>query len=372
MIIERACAGTENERDCVVCVDKGDGIEVKGKSAHLFYEHIIEIVEKRMEELDIKAKVEIEENGAVDYVIIARLEAALAKATGKEIEDKKTRRGKTSKDRIRRSRLYIPGNNPRYLNSIPVYGSDAIILDLEDSVPLDYKLDARYLVKNALKQLDFGKSEIWVRINKEMANDDIRQISYGMPHGICIPKVEGKEDIEVMEKIMNEADVDFHLMPIIETAKGVANAKEIATSSDKIVARAFGAEDYTRDTGAKKTWDTLVHPRFSILLAAKAAGIQALDTVFTNIEDEDGLREETRKVVEMGFDGKGAIHPMQVEIIHECFRPRDEEVEEAKKIISAIEEAKKKGLGVATLNGKMIDAPVENKARRIIKMAEMY
>jgi citrate lyase subunit beta/citryl-CoA lyase len=371
MIIEKACAGTENARDCIVCVEKGDGIVVKGKSASLFDEHIVKIVQERLEELDIKARVEIEENGALDYVIIARLEAALAKATGSDIEDKKARRGKTGKDRARRTRLYLPGNNPRYLNSIPIYGSDAVILDLEDSVALDYKLDARYLVKNALKYLDFGKSEIWVRINKEMAMEDIKQIAYGMPHGLCIPKVESREDVEVVERIMAEAGADFHLMPIIETAKGIANAKEIAMASDKIVAIAFGAEDYTRDTGAKKTWEALLYPRFSILLAAKSAGIQALDTVYTNVEDEEGLREETKKIVELGFDGKGAIHPSQIEIIHECFKPTPEEIEEARKIINAIEEARKKGLGVATLNGKMIDLPVEKKARRILKMAEM-
>ena len=371
MIIERVCAGTENERDCMVCVEKGDEIIVKGKSAHLFDEHIAAIVKKRLEELDIKAKVEITENGALDYVILARLEAALSKATGTDIEDKKARRGKTGKERARRSRLYLPGNNPRYLNSIPVYGSDAIILDLEDSVAIEQKHDARYLVKNALKYLDFGKSEIWVRINKEMAREDIKQIAYGMPHGLCIPKVEGKEDIEVIEKIMAEADVDFHLMPIIETAKGIANANEIAKASDKIVAIAFGAEDYTRDTGAKKTWEALLYPRFSILIAAKSAGIQALDTVYTNVNDEEGLREETKKIVELGFDGKGAIHPSQIEIIHECFTPSPEEIEEAKKIINAIEEARKKGLGVASLNGKMIDLPVEKKARRILKLAEM-
>ena len=372
MIIEKACAGTNNKRDCLVCIDKGNEIIVRGKSANLFEEHIKKIIEERLDEIGIEAKVEIEENGALDYVIIARLEAAISKATGNDIIDKKVRRGKTAKDRIRRSRLYLPGNNPRYLNSIPVYEGDAVILDLEDSVALDYKVDARYLVKNALKYLDFGKSEIWVRINKEMANEDIKQISYGMPHGLCIPKVENEGDIQVIERIMEEIGVDFHLMPIIETAKGIANAREIALSSEKIVALAFGAEDYTRDVGAKKKWETLLYPRFSILLAAKAAGIQALDTVYTDIEDEDGLREETKKIVEMGFDGKGAIHPGQIEIIHECFEPTKEEIKEAKKIIEAIEEAKKKGLGVASLDGKMIDLPVEKKARRILKMASYY
>ena len=371
-VMEEGCAGTENKMDCMVHVKPGNKIIVEGKSAELFDNHIKEIVEKKLDELDVEASVEIRENGAVDYVILARLEAAIAKATRSDIPDKKSRRGKTARDRMRRSRLYLPGNNPRYLNNIVIYGSDAVILDMEDSVALDYKFDARYLVKNALKSLDFGGSETWVRINRETANDDIKQISYGMPHGICIPKVESKEDIEVIEKIMEEVGGDFHLMPIIESAKGILNAHEIASSSDKIVAIAFGAEDYTHSIEAKKSWENLLYPRQKILLAAKASDVQALDTIYSNVNDIDGLRAETKKIVEMGFDGKGAIHPSQIEIIHESFKPDKEEIEEARKIVNAIEEARKKGLGAASLNGKMIDLPVEKKARRILKLASLY
>ena len=184
--------------------------------------------------------------------------------------------------------------------------------------------------------------------------------------------MESREDIEVIEKIMAEANLDCHLMPIIETAKGVANAKEISAASERIVAIAFGAEDYTRDIGAKRTWNSLLYARCQIVIAAKSAGRQALDTIYPNIEDNEGLKEETKKIISLGFDGKGAIHPGQIEIIHECFMPSVEEIEEAKKIIAAIEEVRKKGEGVATVNGKMIDLPVEKKARRILKLAEMY
>ena len=372
-VMEEGVAGSLNERDCLIRVKPGEGnVKIKSKTPGMFDEHIKEIVLQRMEEMDIEADVEIEENGAIDYVIIARLESAISKATRGEIPDKKARRGKTGRDRPRRSRLYVPGNNPRFINSVAVYGCDCTILDLEDSVAMEQKQDARYLVKNALKQMDFGKAEIWVRINKEMAREDISIISYGAPHGICIPKVESEEDIRVIEKIMEEVNLDCHLMPIIETAKGVANARSIAKASDKIVALAFGAEDYTRDTGAKRDWEALYYPRMEILLAAKAEGIQALDTIYPNIEDEEGLREETMKIIKLGFDGKGAIHPGQIEIIHECFMPSEEEIEEAKKIIEAIEEARKSGEGVATLNGRMIDLPVEKKARRILKLAELY
>jgi citrate lyase subunit beta/citryl-CoA lyase len=370
-INEEAFSGTENERDCIIKVSPGDGEVILKTKTHLYKGHVEEIVRKRLEEIDVKANVEIIENGAIDYVIISRLEAAIAKASREDVIDKKVKRGKTAKDRLRRSRLYIPGNNPRLINSVGVYECDCIILDLEDSVIFDHKIDARYLVKNALKTMDFGKSEIWVRINKEMARDDIKQITYGNPHGICLPKVESREDIEVIEKIIDEANLDCHLMPIIETAKGVANANEIAKASERIVAIAFGAEDYSRDVGCKRSWEAMFYPRCKVLVASKSAGLQALDTIYPNAEDEKGLIEEARRVFEMGFDGKGAIHPSQIEIIHKCFTPTSEEIEEAKRIIEAIEDAKKKGLGVATLDGRMIDLPVERKARRILKLAEI-
>jgi citrate lyase subunit beta/citryl-CoA lyase len=139
-----------------------------------------------------------------------------------------------------------------------------------------------------------------------------------------------------------------------------------------VVALAFGAEDYTRDTGAKRTWESLLFPRFQVLLAAKAAGIQALDTIYPDVEDEAGLVEETRRIVEMGFDGKGTIHPGQIPVIHRCFRPTPEDIEHAKKVIAAIEEARKAGEGTATVDGRMVDLPVETKARRVLKLAELY
>ncbi|HEC76261.1 MAG TPA: citrate lyase ACP [Thermoplasmatales archaeon] len=366
-------AGRIEKRDCFVKVKEGSGkIQIKSKTGELFREHIEGIVSQRMEEIDVIADVEIEENGAVDYVIIARVESALAKATMSDIPDKKMRRGKTAKDRVRRSRLYVPGNNPRFINSVAIYGSDCTILDMEDSVPVEQKQDARYLVKNALKTMDFGKSEIWVRINKEMAREDMNLILYGNPHGICIPKVESKEDVEVIEKILNEINLDCHLMPIIETAKGIKNVEDIANASERIVALAFGAEDYTRDIGGVRKWETLLYPRCRIVVASKSANIQALDTIYPNIEDMEGLIKETKEIIKLGFDGKGAIHPGQIEAIHECFMPSPEEIEEARKIVDAIERARKEDRGVATLNGKMIDLPVENKARRILKLAEMY
>jgi len=361
-------SGTENKRDCIVRVNEGNGIEIKGKARDMFGEHIKKLVKKRLDEIGVEAMVTVEDNGSLDYVILARLEAALRKACEEDIPDKMVERERIDKN-LRRSRMYVPGNNPRMINSAGVYGCDCLILDLEDSVSPESKEDARHLIKNALKYVDFGDSELWVRVNSDSVKEDISVIKYGMPHGICLPKAEKGEDVVILEGILEEEGLDAKIMPIVESAKGVENISEIAESSDRVVAIAFGAEDFTRDMGGKRTWESLFYARSKIVVSAKAHGVQALDTIYSDARNMEGLREETMKIVEMGFDGKGVIHPNQIEVIHECFTPTDEEIEEAKKIIEAVEEAKAKGLGTASLNGKMIDLPVEKKARMILERA---
>ncbi|MEA2053928.1 MAG: aldolase/citrate lyase family protein [Candidatus Thermoplasmatota archaeon] len=369
-IRKKGISGTENKRDCTVTVLEGEGIEIKGKDKNMFGEHIESLIKKRLDELDVKAQVKVEENGSLDYVIMARLEAALQKACGEDLHDVVIKREDMHVG-PRRSRMYIPGNNPRMINSAGVYGCDCLILDLEDSVAVGQKEDARYLVKNALKYVDFENSELWVRVNKETAKDDISVIKYGSPHGICLPKVKGKEDVVILDNILEEEGLDAKIMPIVETAKGVENISEIAGAGDNVVAIAFGAEDFTSDMGGKRTWDSLFYARCRIVTSARAHGVQALDTIYPDVENMMGLKEETMKIVEMGFDGKGVIHPNQIKIIHECFMPSDEEVEKAKKIIEAVEEAHARGLGTASLNGRMIDLPVEKRARRILERAQL-
>ncbi len=362
----KGVSGTENKRDCIVTVTDGSGIEIEGKDKDMFGEHIESLIGKRLEELGVKAAVNVKENGSLDYVILARLEAALRKACENDVPDEMIER-KEMHGNLRRSRMYVPGNNPRMMSSAGVYGCDCLILDLEDSVAVEHKEDARYLIKNALKYVDFGKSELWIRVNRDSMKEDISVVKYGSPHGICLPKVEGTDDVMTLESILEKEGLDAKIMLITETARGVENIAETADSSDKIVAIAFGAEDFTRDMGGKRTWDSLFYARNKIAVSAKANGLQALDTIYPNVNDMEGLREETKKIVEMGFDGKGIIHPNQIEIIHECFMPTEEETEEARKIIDAVEKARARGLGTASLNGRMIDLPVEKKARRILE-----
>ncbi|HDS59440.1 MAG TPA: citrate lyase ACP [Thermoplasmatales archaeon] len=359
-------AGTDDKRDCLVRVNEGEGITITGKDQPMFGEHIETLVRQRLKNLEVEARVEVNSDGALDYVILGRLESALKKAGKEVITDHVTERSPT-KTPLRRSRMYVPGNNPRMLNSAGVYGCDCLIFDLEDSVAPDAKEDARFLVKNALKHLDFGKSEVWVRVNKPTVKEDLSVVKYGNPHGICLPKAEEGEDIVILENILEEEGLEAHIMPIIETARGVENVADIAGASDSVVALAFGAEDFTRDIGGKRTWDTLLYPRSRLVVAATAHGVQALDTIYPHAQDTEGLREETQKIMEMGFHGKGAIHPSQIEVIHQCFTPTPEEIEEARAILQAVEEAKARGLGTASLHGKMIDVPVEKKARTILR-----
>ena len=283
--------------------------------------------------------------------------------------------------KLRRSRLYMPGNNPYLSQNAFLFGADCIILDLEDSVPPSEKFDTRILVREILRNVDFGGTEKTVRINQMSSpygRDDLEEIIPALPDAIFIPKAETADDIRIVDEIVAEIkakhkiDKEIFYMPIIESAKGVWNAFDIASASENVVLLAFGAEDFTRDIGAQRTREGKEQfvARSMVVLGAKAAGVQASDTVWSDIEDVEGLRNSTIEAKELGFDGKGAIHPSQVDIINEIFSPTPDEIEYAKKVIAAFEEAKSRGDGVIAIGRKMIDAPIVARAQRILEMAE--
>ncbi len=283
--------------------------------------------------------------------------------------------------KLRRSRLYMPGNNPYLSQNAFLFGADCIILDLEDSVPPSEKFDTRILVREILRNVDFGGTEKTVRINQMSSpygRDDLEEIIPALPDAIFIPKAETADDVRIVDEIVAEIkakhkiDKEIFYMPIIESAKGVWNAFDIASASENVVLLAFGAEDFTRDIGAQRTREGKEQfvARSMVVLGAKAAGVQASDTVWSDIEDVEGLRNSTIEAKELGFDGKGAIHPSQVDIINEIFSPTPDEIEYAKKVIAAFEEAKSRGDGVIAIGRKMIDAPVVARAQRILEMAE--
>ncbi len=279
---------------------------------------------------------------------------------------------------LRRTRLYIPGNNPHLVENAGLYGADCVILDLEDSVPLDQKFDARILVKYSLRNVDFGRSEKWVRINSPDTPFWKADLEEVLPYVdvVNVPKVESYEDVEMISEIMDEIE-DKHgvekrkIVPIIETLKGLTNAREIA-NHPRVVAMAWGGEDLTAELGIpKKKALILDHVRAEIVIASKSHGKMALDTVYSNIRDEEGLFEYARRARYMGFDGVGVLHPNQVEVVHRAFRPEEKDIEEAKKIVEAAEKAMKEGKGVISLNGRMIDKPVLERARKILAFAEV-
>lgn len=257
-----------------------------------------------------------------------------------------------------------------------VFKSDVLLLDLEDSVPLTDKLAARLLVREALDSLEF-KNEVMVRINHfPMGKEDLSTIVCERLDSILYPKCESPADIEEVVTVLHMLE-DHHslhknieVVAVIETGKGCLHCEEIA-SSPRVTAITFGAEDFIADIGGTRSWESLYYLKSMVAISAAAAGIQALDTVYPYIDDDEGLRKEAEESKKMGFCGKGAIHPRQLSIINEVFSPSSQEVEWAQKVISAMKEAGEKGMASASLDGRMIDTPTLKKARQIMEIAEV-
>lgn len=328
------------------------------------------------------ARVEVTDEGALPFVIAARLEAAarragLATAAKRVLPEAIARPAHSAKDRLRRSRLYLPGSEPKYFINAGLHGPDAIILDLEDSVHHGEKDSARLLVRNALRAVDFATAERMVRINQlPLGLEDLDEIVPESPDLILIPKVEtAQQVVEVDRRIREIQGSGKHpiwLMPILESALGIENAFAIATASDRVCALTIGLEDYTADLGVVKTvtGGESLYARTRIINAAKAAGLQAIDSVFGDVGDMDGLKAWGEQSRAFGFEGMGCIHPAQIPVIHQAFAPSEKEIEKALKIVTAFEDAQAKGLGVVSLGSKMIDPPVVNRAVKLVQRAK--
>jgi len=373
--------GAEAKGDCVVEVRSGGrGVEVQTKNSHLLADGLRAVAEETLACLGAeKLSLGIADFGALDYVVAARVEAVV------RVMDPHARpqrfpveRASSDRDRPRRSRLYAPGNQPRLLAGVEIHGADCVLLDLEDSVPLSEKRPARLLVKHLLARVEFPQ-EVWVRINPldGEGRDDVREVLIGRPHGICLPKAESAADVlrlsEELARAEAEGGIDAgstRILPILETARGILRCEEIAAACERVVMLAFGAEDYTRDVGARRTWEALLFARSRIVTAAKGAQVQASDTVFSDVDDETGLRDEAARARDLGFDGKGAINPRQIEPIHLAFSPSGEELEAAREIVEAAREAEAAGIGVVALDGKMVDRPVVDRSMRLIRYAD--
>ncbi|WHH61203.1 citrate (pro-3S)-lyase subunit beta [Petroclostridium sp. X23] len=286
------------------------------------------------------------------------------------------------KTRLRRTMMFIPGNNPGMMKDAHLYGADSLMFDLEDSVKLEEKDAARYLVYNALTTLDYGDIEKVVRINPlntSLGKADIEMMVKAGVNIIRLPKSETAQDIIDVDNYIALCEERYGveigstgMMAAIESALGVINAYDIAKASKRLVGIALGAEDYVTDLKAKRTASgvELFAARTQIIIAARAAGIAALDTVFSDVNDEDGFRKEVQLIKDMGFDGKSVLNPRQIEPVIEIFTPTQKEIEHAERVIEALKEAESKGLGVISLNGKMIDKPVVIRAKHTLELAE--
>lgn len=282
--------------------------------------------------------------------------------------------------RLRRTMMFVPGNNPGMMADAHIYGPDSIMLDLEDSVTMAEKDAARLLVYQALKTVDYGNTEMVVRINPlntPYGKKDIEAVVKAGVDVIRMPKTETAEEVVEVEREIERVERELgcvgrtKIMAAIESTLGIINAYAIATASPRMMGIALGAEDYCANLKAQRTpgGDELRLARETIVVAARAAGIDALDTVYSNLNDMETFRQEVEYIKTLGFDGKSIINPRQIEVINEVFAPKEKEITKARAIIAAIKEAEAKGSGVIALNGKMIDRPVVIRAQRTINLA---
>lgn len=283
-------------------------------------------------------------------------------------------------ERLRRTMMFVPASNAGMLRDANIYGADSIMFDLEDSISLKEKDTSRFLVYQAVKTIDYGDIETVVRINALDAGgkDDIEAMVRAGIDVIRLPKTETPQDILDVEKIIKEVEKksgreigSTKMMAAIEGAQGVLNAPDIALSSKRLIGIALGAEDYVTNMQTKRSADgqELFFARNMILHAARQAGIAAIDTVYSDVNNEEGLRSEVEHIKQLGFDGKSVINPRQIPIVNQVFAPTQKEIEHALEVIRAIKEAEEKGSGVVALNGKMIDKPIVERAERVIKLA---
>jgi citrate lyase subunit beta / citryl-CoA lyase len=383
--------GPEIRSDCRVTVwEEGSTerppVQLSSKVAVLYGDAILRQAAATLAALDASdLAIRIEDSGALPFALAARIEAAVRRLRPHTVKTvlpdlnparEARARGGGNQQRLRRTRLYLPGVTPKLFINAGLYGADAVILDLEDSVAAGEKDAARLLVRNALRAVDFYGAERMVRVNQLPAGlDDMRMLAY---HGVdtyVVPKVEQAAEVVeaagLLDEVQQESGVDVALVPIIESAAGVINAVDIARASRRVVALAIGLEDYITDIGAVRTaagreseWACS-----QVLNAARAAGVQPLASVYADVADTVGLRQWVQEMRMCGFEGAGCLHPSQIAVVHQVYTPTMEEVDEAETIIAAYMQAVARGSGATAVAGRMVDLPVVKRAQRTLALA---
>jgi citrate lyase subunit beta/citryl-CoA lyase len=364
--------------------DRGEiEIELQSRVAPYYGDSIREQARKVLMELGVEhARVAIEDEGALPFVISARIEAAVRRAgmgrNRRALPEALPLPPPSSRERLRRSRLYLPGSEPKYFINAGLHGPDAIILDLEDAVHPAEKDSARILVRNALRGVDFSAAERLVRINQlPLGYEDLDEVIPEAPDGMLIPKVETAQQVAAVDERIttilarNHIERPVWIVPILESALGIENAFAIARASERVVALSIGLEDYTADLGVPKTQEggESLYARMRLVNGAHAARVGASDSVYSDVADMEGLRRWAERSRALGFEGMACIHPLQIAVVHEAFAPSQREIERALKIVAAYEDAKARGEGVVSLGSKMIDPPVVNRALKLVERA---
>jgi citrate lyase subunit beta/citryl-CoA lyase len=385
---EAGRGGKDVRSDCrAVFVPRTSGgldIELQSKVAAYYGDAILTQARQVLADLGVEhARLLLEDQGALPFVIAARIEAAVRRAGlgegRRSLPEQVALKAPSARDRLRRSRLYLPGSEPKYFINAALHAPDTVIFDLEDAVHPAEKDSARILVRNALRAVAFGHCERMVRINQlPLGLADLDEVVPESPDVILIPKTEHPEQVAGVEQRIARVQLktglsrDIWLLPILETALGIEHAFAIATASPRNVALTIGLEDYTADLGVAKTalGAESLYARTRLVNAARAAGLQANDSVYGDVGDLEGLAARARNARALGFEGMGCVHPLQVAVIHEAFAPAPQEIERALRIVAAFEDAKARGLGVVSLGSKMIDPPVVQRALKLVQQAE--
>jgi citrate lyase subunit beta/citryl-CoA lyase len=380
--------GDDVRSDLFVSVELADSggrrIALESKVAAFYGQAIEEQIVLALDAYRVEhAVVRVEDQGGLPFVIAARLEAALRRAGLEAVDDARPARTvpadpSSARDRLRRSRLYLPGNEPKFMLNAGLHRPDGVILDLEDSVHPTEKDAARLLVRNALRCVEFHGAERMVRINQlPMGFEDLDAVVPEEPELILVPKTEHPEQIRMVHERILEiqqplgSEKTIWLMPILETAIGIEHAFAVATAAESVAALTIGLEDYTADLGVTKTSEGAesLYARMRVVNAARAAGVLPIDSVFGDVGDMDGLAAWAERSRGLGFEGMGCIHPRQIAAIHSAFAPRPDEIEKALKVVAAFEEAQARGLAVVSLGSRMVDPPVVLRAQRLVRTA---
>ena len=370
-----ALAGTLESSDVQVTVepfDKGVKLSLESSVMNQYGQQIKETVLETLDRLGVKnIKISLVDKGALDCTIKARIECAVLRACGA-----------SDKNIACRTMMFMNAQKPSLIKDAYIYGSDSIILDLEDAVAENQKDSARFSLYHALKTIDYGDTEVIVRINgldTPHWQEDIRCVVAAGADGIRIAKCESAEDVKLVEKHVLAAEKEFGveegrtlLMAALESPKGILNAYEIVTASDRMFGCAISGGDFRKSMHVQieKGGIEMLTARGNMLLAARAAGVQCFDTMFPNVDDMEGFKEEVIQNHQMGFDGKSIISPKHIRFVHETFAPTPKEIAYAEKLINSFNEQADSGVGVYTVDGKMVDLPFFEDARRIIALAK--